>query len=160
MKRNNTSRDYSLQFLVKESQISYTPDKPKIKQHCTTSKDAIESCLEITNIQREMFIILLLDPQNNITDRILITLGLLNACLIHPREVFRPAILGNAASIILAHNHTTGDPSPSLNDIKVTKQMIRAGKIIKIHVLDHIILGKEEGRINAYSMRERGIIRF
>ncbi len=81
----------------------------------------------------------------------LITRGILDASLIHPREVFRPAIVRSAAGIILVHNHPSGDPTPSEEDRAVTKQLVRAGTAVGIPVVDHVVLG--DGRfvsINEY----------
>ena len=84
--------------------------------------------------------------------------GLLDTVLIHAREVFRPAILANAHSIILAHNHPGGDPSPSDADIRVTRDLIRAGQLLRIELLDHIILGRRsQNRTQDFaSLRELG----
>ncbi len=87
-----------------------------------------------------------------------ISQGLLDTLLAHPREVFKSAIAANAAAIILAHNHPSGDPSPSESDIKVTRDLIRAGQLLKIEVLDHLILGRATAdRTKDYvSLRELG----
>ena len=84
--------------------------------------------------------------------------GTLDTILVHPREVFKPAISANAAAIVLTHNHPSGDPTPSEADIKVTRDLIRAGQLLKIEVLDHVILGrKTEDRQKEYvSLRELG----
>ena len=84
--------------------------------------------------------------------------GTLDTLLVHPREVFRAAIAANAAAAILVHNHPSGDPTPSEADIRVTRDLIRAGQLLKIEVLDHIILGRRvEGRERDYvSLRELG----
>ena len=71
----------------------------------------------------------------------LVTLGSLDTCLIHAREVFRPAIVAAGSAIILMHNHPSGDASPSEADIKVTRDLIRAGELLKISLLDHVIIG-------------------
>ena len=87
-----------------------------------------------------------------------ISQGTLDTLLVHPREVFKCAIAANAASLVLAHNHPSGDPSPSEADIKVTRDLIRAGQLLKIEVVDHIILGRATaGRAKDYSsLRELG----
>lgn len=84
--------------------------------------------------------------------------GILDSTLVHPREVFRPAIAANAAAIVLVHNHPSGDPTPSEADVKITRELIRAGQVLKIDVLDHIILGRRtESRPKDYvSLRELG----
>jgi DNA repair protein RadC len=87
-----------------------------------------------------------------------ISQGTLNQLLVHPREVFRAAIAANAAAIVLVHNHPSGDPHPSEADIRTTRDIIRAGQLLKIDVLDHIILGRrcdERGR-DYVSLRELG----
>jgi DNA repair protein RadC len=84
--------------------------------------------------------------------------GTLDTILVHPREVFKPAIAASAASIILVHNHPSGDPSPSEADIRATRDLIRAGQLLKIEVLDHVIIGaKTQDRPKDYvSMRDLG----
>jgi DNA repair protein RadC len=78
--------------------------------------------------------------------------------LVHPREVFRKAIAANAAAVVLAHNHPSGDPTPSEADIKVTRDLIRAGQLLKIDVLDHVIIGRatQERQKDYASLRELG----
>jgi len=84
--------------------------------------------------------------------------GTLDTILVHPREVFRPAIQNNAAALVLVHNHPSGDPTPSEADIKVTRDLIRAGQLLKIEVLDHVILGRatQERPKDYTSLRELG----
>ena len=84
--------------------------------------------------------------------------GTQDTLLVHPREVFRNAILANASAIVLAHNHPSGDPSPSEADIKVTRDLIRAGQLLRIEVLDHVILGRatQERPRDYVSLRELG----
>lgn len=84
-------------------------------------------------------------------------LGILNACIVHPREVFRTAVHQAAASIILCHNHPSGDTMPSQEDIRITRQIVEAGKIIDIKVLDHVIIGNADG---FQSLRESGFVNF
>lgn len=115
----------------------------------SSSEKAIKFCRHhfrrvITDCLQEQFHVLTLDTKNRIVDSHRITVGTLDASLIHPREVFRPAIKDAASSIILAHNHPSGDPTPSREDIAVTKRLTDVGKTIGIDVLDHIVLGKEK----------------
>ena len=106
-----------------------------------------------THQVRERFVVLWLNSANRVTGYEIITEGLLNSSLAHPREVFRGAIVATSASIILAHNHPSGNPEPSQEDISITKQIVEAGKIIGIPVHDHIIFA------DSYtSFAERGII--
>jgi DNA repair protein RadC len=96
--------------------------------------------------KQEEFWILLLSAKNNIIKEELITKGILDSSIIHPREVFRPAIKNSASKIILVHNHPSGDPTPSQEDLEMTKRIIELGKNIDIRVLDHVIVGDEEKR--------------
>jgi DNA repair protein RadC len=84
-----------------------------------------------------------LDTKNQVIDTHQITIGTLDASLVHPREVFRAAIKDAASSIILVHNHPSGDPTPSKQDVAVTQRLTQTGELIGIDVLDHIVLGKE-----------------
>ena len=106
----------------------------------------------------ESFQILLLNTRRRLIRIESISQGTLDTLLVHPREVFKCAINGGAASIILAHNHPSGDPTPSEADIKVTRDLIRAGQLLKIEVLDHVIIGKANAdRQRDYvSLRELG----
>lgn len=93
---------------------------------------------------REHFVVVLLDTQHQVRGIHTATVGIIDAAVIHPREVFKPAILCSAAAIILGHNHPSGDPTPSPEDREVTRQIVEAGRIIGIPVLDHVVIG--EGR--------------
>jgi DNA repair protein RadC len=92
--------------------------------------------------ERECFVALLLSTRRRLQGFALVSLGLLDTCMAHPREVYRTAILQNAAAIIIAHNHPSGDPTPSEADIKVTRDLIRAGQLLRIELLDSIIMGR------------------
>ncbi len=101
---------------------------------------------------------LLLNSRRRIQGHHLVATGTLDTILVHPREVFRVAVIGAAAALILAHNHPSGDPTPSEGDIKVTRDLIRAGQLLKIEVLDHVILGQpsQEQARDYCSLREAG----
>lgn len=102
----------------------------------------------------EHFYCIVLDSQSNVRHVILVTKGILNSTLVHPREVFRPAIVAGAASIVVAHNHPSGDPTPSADDRAVTRQLVEAGRILDIKVLDHVVIG--EGRYTSFA--EQGLL--
>ena len=105
----------------------------------------------------ENFGIVLLNTRKSPIGFEVVSNGTLDTILIHPREVFKAAILFNAAALILVHNHPSGNPSPSEADIKVTRDLIRAGQLMKIEVLDHIILGAKTESDKGYtSLRELG----
>lgn len=94
-----------------------------------------------------------LDTKNNITGIFTVSTGSLNSSIVHPREIFKRAVLQNAASIIICHNHPSGNPAPSQEDINITKRIYDAGKILGIELLDHIIIGD-----NKYtSLKEKGV---
>jgi DNA repair protein RadC len=104
--------------------------------------------------KKEFFILLCLDTKNHIIRQETISIGSLNANVVHPREVFRIALLESAAHIIVAHNHPSGDPTPSSEDIEITKKLVETGKMMGIDVLDHVIIG--DGR--HFAMKEAGHI--
>lgn len=87
--------------------------------------------------------ILFLDSKNRVVKDETISIGTLNASIIHPREVFKSAIRESANSIILVHNHPSGDPKPSEEDMQITEKLFEAGKLLDIKVLDHVIIGKD-----------------
>ncbi len=101
----------------------------------------------------EQMIVLFLNTRRRITGYQIVSTGLLDQVITHPREVFRLAIVHNCHSILLCHNHPSGEVSPSEGDIRTTKELIRAGQILKIEVVDHLIMGAGE---NYCSMRELG----
>jgi len=92
--------------------------------------------------KKEYFVILLLDSRNNLIKDTIVSIGTLNANLVHPREVFKEAVDNRAASIIIAHNHPSGDPEPSEDDLEITKRLVESGKILGVEVVDHIIITK------------------
>lgn len=103
---------------------------------------------------KEHFKLIILNTRNRITTITNVSTGTLSASLVHPREVFKEAIRRSASSVVLAHNHPSGDPEPSEEDLRITRRLIDAGKIIGIEVLDHIIIGK-----NSFSsFKERGLL--
>ena len=109
-------------------------------------------------LQVETFQIVLLNTRRRLIFVERVSEGTLDTLLVHPREVFKPAIAANAAALVLTHNHPSGDPTPSEADIKVTRDLIRAGQLLKIDVLDHVILGRAtQQRPKDYvSLRELG----
>ena len=103
---------------------------------------------------REHFLAVLLSTKNHILKTAVISIGSLNASIVHPRELFREAINCRAASVILAHNHPSGDPTPSPEDVALTRKLVEAGSLLDIPVLDHLILG--DGKY--ISLKEKGIL--
>lgn len=105
-------------------------------------------------IKKEVFKLLMLDTKNHIIRQIDISVGSLNSSIVHPREVFSPAIKACCSSVLLVHNHPSGDPEPSSEDIETTQRLVAAGNILGIKILDHIIIG--DGRF--ISFKERSLI--
>lgn len=108
---------------------------------------------ELQNEKKELFVVILLDTRSCLINHHVISVGTLTRSLVHAREVFNPAIRHHAASIVVAHNHPSGDPTPSQSDFAITTSLIKAGKIIGIHVNDHLIIGSQ-GYI---SLRDKGL---
>jgi hypothetical protein len=104
------------------------------------------------NPECECLVVLMLNTRRRVKGHQLVTIGTMDTLLVHPREVFRGAVIASAAAVILMHNHPSGEPTPSDADIKITRDLIRAGQLMKIEVLDHVIIGKP-GRS---SLRESG----
>jgi RadC-like JAB domain len=104
------------------------------------------------NPECECFVVLLLNTRRRVKGHQLVTIGTMDTLLIHPREVFRVAVISSAAAVVLMHNHPSGDPTPSEADIKVTRDLIRAGQLLKIEVLDHVVMGNP----NRSSLKELG----
>jgi len=117
-------------------------------------KEVWEQCKDIRESKKEHFMVFFLDTQNQEIKRELISIGTLNASLIHPREVFEPAIKHLASHIILAHNHPSGSLEPSQEDLAVTKRLTDSGRLLGIEVLDHVIV---TGRGHA-SFKEKNLL--
>lgn len=115
----------------------------KIKS-ITSGLDAFYLMNDMQYLKQEQFRVVLLDVKHKIISNQIITQGTVSGTLVGAREVFNPAIKHMASKILLVHNHPSGDPTPSREDIEITKQLVKAGDIIGIPVLDHIIIGKDE----------------
>jgi DNA repair protein RadC len=105
--------------------------------------------------KRERLVALLLDTKNHVIREEIISIGSLNANIVHPREVFKAALMESCASVILSHNHPSGDPTPSREDIAVTEKLAEGGKLLGIDVLDHVVIG--DGRY--VSLKDEGYVR-
>jgi DNA repair protein RadC len=136
------------------------PTRPSVRSPAQVASVLRE---EARGLERECFWVLLLDTKNRMVKApVEVSLGLLDTCPAHPREVFREAILAACANVILAHNHPSGDPAPSAEDIRLTKQLVGAGRMVGIPVLDHVILGRMQspGGEDFASLREAGSVNF
>lgn len=129
-------------------------EEPKFPYKFSTSADAHKAVKDYGKADRECFLVLFLNATNVLIDSEVLTVGALDTAAVYPREVLKSAILRNASSIIVAHNHPSGDLTPSRADIEITRQVMAACAIVQIRMLDHIILGR-----NTYlSMADSGEI--
>ena len=133
--------------LVKESSFLY--EERKISSPETAAKLFSRF---FADLDREKFVVACLNTKNEVNCVEIISIGSLNASIVHPREVYKTAIVSNAASIIVAHNHPSGHIQPSKEDINITKRLKEAGELIGIPLIDHLIIGGE----NVFSFKESG----
>lgn len=110
--------------------------------------------LRLRDERQERFLVILLDSKSRCLGEKTISLGSLNQSVVHPREVFRPAVREAAASVIFVHNHPSGDPEPSREDVQLTERLARTGKLLGIRVMDHVIVGES----NYYSFFDQGLL--
>jgi DNA repair protein RadC len=109
---------------------------------------------DLLKSDREKFICIHLNVRNQIISFEIVSTGSLTSSIVHPREVFKAAILANAAGLVFMHNHPSGDPNPSLDDIEITKRLVKAGNLLGIEILDHVIVGRD----GFYSFRQHNLI--
>ncbi|MCU7202828.1 JAB domain-containing protein [Turicibacter sanguinis] len=135
--------------MVKESSFLYQT------RQILSPKDAYEMIKEqLEGLDREQFIIACLNTKNEPTNITVVSVGSLNKAIVHPREVFKTAILSNAASIMAFHNHPSGETTPSQQDIQLTNRLYEAGELLGIKLLDHLIIG--DGTFT--SLKEKGYL--
>lgn len=133
---------------------------PEAMQHCDTpDKAAGYWRLHVANHpffdpERECFVVVFLNARNRIRGHHFASTGSLSECAVHPRDVFRPAIIGAASSVVFMHNHPSGEPEPSDADMQVTRRFCEAGTLLDIRVIDHVIVGHSRH----FSFREAGLI--
>ncbi len=120
----------------------------------STPKDVVAQLTELRQNKREHFVALYLNARNQLLHKETISIGTLNANLVHPREVFEPALKYSAANIMVAHNHPSGDPKPSEDDLEITKRLAEAGKMMGVEVLDHVIVTKN----NYFSFKDEKLL--
>ncbi|HXK43566.1 MAG TPA: DNA repair protein RadC [Anaerolineae bacterium] len=129
-------------------------ESPEERFQIRAPQDAANLLIPLIGHQeQEHFVVLYLDTRNRVMDREVLYKGSLNTSLVRIAEVFRGAIRRNCAAIIVAHNHPSGDPSPSPEDVALTRRLVEAGKLVEVEVLDHVVIG--QGRF--VSLRERGL---
>ena len=137
--------------LVRRTQSQGDPDRPAFKR----SSDVAKHYLPLfRDLKKEVFKVLLLNRANRLIREVPVSEGTLDASIVHPRDVFKEAILEPAASVILIHNHPSGNPAPSEEDLRITKQLVEAGRLLGIKVYDHIILAGDHYQ----SMADEGLL--
>lgn len=129
--------------------------KPDARYVIRSPEDGADYVMEdMRNLNQEHFVVLFLNTKNQVIHRQTIFIGSLNASIVHPREIYREAVKRSAASIICAHNHPSGDPAPSQEDIHVTRRLAESGKMIGIELLDHLVIGDRK----FISLKEKGYL--
>lgn len=125
--------------------VALREDAPSwVSNRFTAPAQVFEMFKDLNNETKEHFVTLHLDCKNRILCKETVSIGSLNQSIVHPREVFKTALLSNAAAILLLHNHPTGDPEPSNEDKVITRRLQEAGDIMGIKILDHIIIGEDK----------------
>lgn len=138
--------------LVKEESHKY-----EVETRISCPKDIYEVLTKVCRIQcnaEEVVILITLNTKNIVTGYFEVNRGTINTSLVHPREVFKRALLNNARYIMVAHNHPSGDPNPSKEDIQITERLKEAGNLLGINLLDHIIVGDDK----YISLKEKGVL--
>jgi len=115
-------------------------ERPVCRAPIRGPEDVLAHVRDLPRARREHFVVLLLNARHELERRETVSIGSLNASIVHPREVFLPAILHSAASVVLVHNHPSGDPEPSEEDLNITRRLIEVGELVGIGVLDHVIV--------------------
>ena len=136
--------------------------EPQLPTPFNCSKDVYDLAYNWINADREVFVIFFLNSKNQIIEYELHTIGDVDSSAVYPRQLFRSALAHNCASLIVAHNHPSGDYKPSIGDDKITKELVAGGRLLGIKVLDHVIIGKEgyysygdKGKIEEYELESR-----
>ncbi|MGE5483201.1 MAG: RadC family protein [Bacteroidota bacterium] len=131
-------------------------EEPLLERVTISSSDQLARLMmgRLGHLDREHFEVVLLDVKSRVIGREVVSIGHLSGAPVHPREVFKPALQASAAAVVLIHNHPSGDPTPSRDDIAVTERLVQAGKILGIEVLDHLIIGAKQ----YVSLRQQGLL--
>ena len=157
-KNFRTNRDYGITNEEAKKRLEYfgenvLKDKKKDKYKIRKSEDIYNYIKdEVRDLKQEHFYVLYLDNKKNIVEKKLLFVGTINGSVVHPREIFKYAYLNSASFIVCIHNHPSGDPTPSQEDVDLTNHLIDIGKLNNIPILDHIIIGDSK----YYSFFEEG----
>jgi DNA repair protein RadC len=144
-----------LKAISELAQRLYSPSLNSQSNRINSPKDAADLVMsQMMYLKQEEFRLLILNTKHQVIENVLISIGTLNQSLVHPREVYSPAIKKSAAAVIALHNHPSGDPEPSKEDVSITNRLQECGKILGIELLDHIVIG-----LNRYvSLKDRGLL--
>jgi DNA repair protein RadC len=126
------------------------PSGPKVKDAC----EVFRMMRDIGGFAQEAFFVLTLNNKGKVIDKYMVSLGTLTASLVHPREVFRPAVQDGAAAVVFVHNHPSGNPEPSIQDRELTARLLDAAKLLGFQVMDHVIIGD----CTYFSFKEHGYL--
>lgn len=141
---------------MKDTLIVYDKPTRLKKTGLDNSRCVYEAMADLKDEDKEHFCLFCLDTRNKMISREILSMGNLNTAVIHPREIFRSAIMRSSNAIIVSHNHPSGDPNPSPDDIEITKALVKASRIMGIPLVDHVVVG-----CSGYvSMHERGLADF
>ncbi|MBU2512134.1 DNA repair protein RadC [bacterium] len=141
---SNDAFEQNRAFILREIAERYGEKRLQTDDSFSNSNQVYQHYrVRLSNAKQESFYILILNNKHRIIGERMVSLGTINQSLAHPREIFAPAIELRAAAIIVVHNHPTGDPTPSAQDIKITKRLIEAGNLLGVNVLDHVIIGQD-----------------
>jgi DNA repair protein RadC len=137
------------------------------RERVVSPADVRRVCDDIASLAQETFQILTLDARHRLLNRHMVSLGVVDSALIAPREVFRAAILDSSTALIVVHNHPSGDPTPSAEDVRITRQLVEAGRVMAITIMDHVVVGRpvqtvggQPGQPGYVSLRESGLVDF
>jgi DNA repair protein RadC len=139
--------------LVRDESVPYETEPVEVN----TPEQVAAICADMRGLDREAFEVLCLSTKNKLLARVHVSLGSLNASICHPREIFKSSIVANAASVVLVHNHPSGDPTPSGADCQLVRRLCRAGEVLGIEVVDSVVLGGGDTTATC-SMRELGML--
>lgn len=129
---------------------------PRVLSSPVAVRELARDLLRDADDDREHFWLVLLNSQHHYLLSTLVSVGTLSACLVHPRQIFGPAVRYGAASLILVHNHPSGDPTPSREDVRLTRQLVECGKVFDIGILDHVVVGNGSGGFASFA--DRGLL--
>lgn len=138
---------------------------PVVREHdarrVADPADVLKLCAGLAQADQETVVCVTVDSKNKLINRHVVTIGLVNSCQVHPREFFRRAILDGASACLMVHNHPSGDAAPSAEDVRITRQLIEAGKVLDVPLVDSVVIGRrDDGEPYAMSMAEQGLVCF